>query len=98
MTVHWSQLSFQLKTLQPRRDKLSGLTRKQKRRKLALEADKELGDTKSLSAAIRSAKKLNQPQKIGTLEQRSSSRKKSGFGKKRRGMFETELGRKAKSR
>jgi ATP-dependent RNA helicase DDX27 len=72
------------------------MTRKQKRRKLALEADKELGDTKNLNAAIRSAKKLNQPQKIGMLETRSSSRTKKGIGKKLRGRFETEVDRNAK--
>ena len=70
---------------------MSGLTRKQKRRKLALEADKEIGDTKSMNAAIRSAKKLNRPPKIGMLEQAKSG-KKRGSGKRSRGMFETDLG------
>jgi ATP-dependent RNA helicase DDX27 len=65
---------------------------------LALEADKDFRDTKSLNAAIRSAKKLNRPQKIGLVEQRSSSSKKKGIGKKRRDMFETELGRNAKTK
>ena len=44
---------------QLKRDKLSGLSRKAKRRKLAMEADKELGDSKSINAAIRSAKKAS---------------------------------------
>jgi len=43
---------------------MSGLTRKQKRRKLAMAADKELGQSRLLNAAIRAAKKANRPQKL----------------------------------
>ncbi|KAG1750011.1 DEAD-domain-containing protein [Suillus paluster] len=49
----------------PKRDKFAGLTRKAKRRKMALEADKELGETGAVNAAIRSAKKAARPAKIG---------------------------------
>lgn len=52
-----------------KRNKLSGLSRKAKRRKLAVEADKEFGDSKSINAAIRSAKKALRPAKIGLPEQ-----------------------------
>ena len=53
---------------QLKRDKLSGLSRKAKRRKLAMEADKELGDSKSINAAIRSAKKASRLGKTGLPE------------------------------
>lgn len=55
----------------PKRDKFAGLTRKAKRRKMALEADKELGETGAVNAAIRSAKKAARPAKIGIPEHRN---------------------------
>jgi len=58
-------LSLSLTIHQLKRDKLSGLSRKAKRRKLAIEADKELGDSKSINAAIRSAKKASRAGKTG---------------------------------
>ncbi|KAF7306942.1 DEAD-domain-containing protein [Mycena indigotica] len=59
----------------PKRDKFSGLTRRAKRRKLAMEDDKEFGDAKETAAAIRSAKKSGRPTKIGLPEARPSSKK-----------------------
>ncbi|KDQ08490.1 hypothetical protein BOTBODRAFT_165934 [Botryobasidium botryosum FD-172 SS1] len=49
----------------PTRDKFSGLSRKVKRRKLAMEADEEFGDKGAVNASIRSAKKAALPKKIG---------------------------------
>lgn len=40
------------------------MSRRAKRRKMATEADKEIGDTAGLNAAIRSAKKAAKPGKI----------------------------------
>ncbi|KAF7320322.1 DEAD-domain-containing protein [Mycena kentingensis (nom. inval.)] len=63
-------------TDKPKRDKFSGLTRRAKRRKLAMEEDKELGDDRATSAAIRGAKKSIRPTKIGAPEPRKLSAKK----------------------
>ncbi|KAJ7630960.1 DEAD-domain-containing protein [Roridomyces roridus] len=84
----------------PKRDKFDGLTRKAKRRKMAMEEDAELGDGGATKAAIRSAKKSARPQKIGVptsnANGKKSSRKKkatrvsgSGFG--------TDLGQRSSS-
>nr|GAT44205.1 DEAD-domain-containing protein [Mycena chlorophos] len=54
----------------PKRDKFAGLTRRAKRRKLAMEEDKEMGDERATAAAIRSAKKSGRPTKIGLPETR----------------------------
>ena len=81
-------------SLQPKRDKLAGLTRKAKRRKLALEADKELGQTGAVNAAIRSAKKAARPAKIGIPVHRSVSTSKRSKGKKgtsKAGAFDRDL-------
>ncbi|KAF8560373.1 DEAD-domain-containing protein, partial [Imleria badia] len=48
----------------PKRDKYAGLSRRAKRRKMAMEVDKEIGDSPGLNAAIRSAKKAAKPEKI----------------------------------
>ncbi|KAJ3575639.1 hypothetical protein NP233_g978 [Leucocoprinus birnbaumii] len=75
------QAKADLDANKPKRDKHSGLTRKAKRRKLAREADEELNDSKSISAAIRSAKKASRPAKIGLPEQakpKKRNNKKSG--------------------
>jgi len=50
----------------PKRDKFSGLSRKAKRRKLAMEEDET--DKRSDAAAIRSAKKSSKPTRIGLPE------------------------------
>jgi len=55
----------------PKRDQLSGLSRKAKRRKLAMKEDLESGNTKGLNAAIRSAKRAVRPVKIGMAEKRN---------------------------
>ena len=54
--------------LQPKRDKFSGLTRRAKRRKIAMEEDKR--DQRAIGASIRSAKKSMRPTKIGMPEPR----------------------------
>jgi len=64
-----------------------------------MEDDKELGDNKSLSAAIRSAKKAARPAKIGAPERKDSKPSKKGkvsarFGK----TFDSDFGQKSKSR
>ncbi|KAJ6519840.1 DEAD-domain-containing protein [Mycena sanguinolenta] len=81
----------------PKRDKFSGLTRRVKRRKLAMEEDKEIGDDRATQAAIRSAKKSARTPKIGVplpraVNKAKSSRKrvKSRAG----GAFERDLGQK----
>ncbi|KAK0478485.1 DEAD-domain-containing protein [Armillaria novae-zelandiae] len=60
----------------PNRSKFSGLSRKAKRRKLAMEDDAEMGDSRSLQAAIRSVKKSAKPAKIGVPERRPSKASK----------------------
>lgn len=83
-------------SLQPKRDKFAGLTRKAKRRKLALEADKELGQTGAVNAAIRSAKKAARPAKIGIPVPSTSKRTKARKATSRAGgAFERDLSSKA---
>ncbi|KAF5374766.1 hypothetical protein D9758_000276 [Tetrapyrgos nigripes] len=87
----------------PKRDKFAGLSRKQKRRKLAMEEDAEDGSGNGLNAAIRSAKKASRPSKIGEPERRpqkaKSKDKKKGKGKKVTarvgGAFDRDLGSKS---
>lgn len=87
----------------PKRDKFSGLSRKAKRRKMAMEDDKELGDGGAVKAAIRSAKKAARPPKIGVPEKRSSKPKgNTKPGPKRAtaragGAFDRDLGQKVGS-
>lgn len=65
-----------------------------------MEEDEEMGDSKSVNAAIRSAKKSARPAKIGVPERRSTSKlkaKKSGRPKVRAkvgGAFERDIGQK----
>ena len=89
---------------QPRRDKLAGLSRKAKRRKMAMEEDREAGTEKAVSAAIRSAKKASRPSKIGHVAKPSAPSKARGgkpgaqsarSGKK--GAFDTDFGSRAKN-
>lgn len=49
----------------PKRDKFSGLSRRQKRRKMAADADKEFNDKGAVDSAIRAAKHAQRPRKIG---------------------------------
>ncbi|KAJ7786333.1 DEAD-domain-containing protein [Mycena metata] len=85
----------------PKRDKLSGLTRKAKRRKLAMQEDEELGDDRATHAAIRSAKKAARPPKIGTLIPRPPSKKAKRSTRKvtarTGGAFDRDLGQKGGS-
>ncbi|KAF9015182.1 DEAD-domain-containing protein [Cyathus striatus] len=86
----------------PKRDKFAGLSRRVKRRKLAMEEDKEMGDDKSINAAIRSAKKTSRPTKIGLPESRPSSLKRAQKAKSKKSTrkvtFETDLGQRGSSR
>jgi ATP-dependent RNA helicase DDX27 len=81
---------------QPKRDKLSGLTRRAKRRKLALMDDAEANNNGAVSAAIRSAKKTTRPVKIGDKQPKPFDAK----SKKRKGprvsatSFDRDLGQK----
>ncbi|KXN90005.1 ATP-dependent RNA helicase DRS1 [Leucoagaricus sp. SymC.cos] len=72
-----------------KRDKHSGLTRKAKRRKLAMEADKEMGDSRTINTTIRSAKKASRPTRIGLPEPVKSRQK--GAAKHSRSSFDTDL-------
>lgn len=63
--------------IQPKRDKMGSLTRKAKRRKLALKEDAEMGETGAVKAAIRSAKRASRPNKIGVGENPRDARKGS---------------------
>ena len=64
MSIH-IDYTLLIKSSQPKRDKFAGLTRKAKRRKLALKEDAELGETGAIKAAIRGAKRETRPSKIG---------------------------------
>jgi ATP-dependent RNA helicase DDX27 len=94
-------LTFDIHTsAQPSRDKLSGLSRKAKRRKMTMEEDKELGDNKSVNAAIRSAKKAARPAKIGVPERKDSKspKKKRKVSVRSGNTFDSDFGQKSKSR
>ncbi|KAG6335274.1 hypothetical protein ID866_3803 [Astraeus odoratus] len=52
---------------QHKRDKLAGLSRKAKRRKMEMEAEKQSGEKGAIDAAIRSAKREARPNKIGKV-------------------------------
>ncbi|KAF9270251.1 DEAD-domain-containing protein [Marasmius fiardii PR-910] len=86
----------------PKRDKFTGLSRKAKRRKLAMEADNEDGDGGAIKAAIRCAKKAARPVKIGEPERRgpasSKSKKKSRTSRVSRGgdSFNKDFGEKGR--
>ncbi|KII94365.1 hypothetical protein PLICRDRAFT_133018 [Plicaturopsis crispa FD-325 SS-3] len=84
----------------PKRDKFAGLSRKAKRRKLAMQEDEEMGDSRALTASIRSAKKAARPQKIGIPEKRPPKGKDKKSRKKvtsrTGGAFERDLGQKQK--
>ena len=67
---------------QPKRDKFAGLTRKAKRRKLALEEDEEQGESRAIKAAVRSAKKAQRPGKIGLPEKRLDNPKAKAKAKR----------------
>ncbi|KAL1951956.1 hypothetical protein VTO73DRAFT_1105 [Trametes versicolor] len=60
----------------PKRDKFAGLTRRAKRRKMAMEDDEDAPESGAIRAAVRSAKKASRPAKIGEPERRPASSKK----------------------
>ncbi|PAV22425.1 DEAD-domain-containing [Pyrrhoderma noxium] len=85
----------------PKRDKYAGMSRRAKRRKMALEED--AGETRAVQAAIRSAKKAGRPTKIGLPEARPLKPGKSKSKEKRKektvgrkGLFDSEIGGKRK--
>lgn len=93
---------------QPKRDKYAGLSRRTKRRKMAMEEDE--GESGAVRAAVRSAKKAQRPTKIGLPEARSAIGKKAKAKAKSRdrgrekrkvagakGVFDRDLGEKRKS-
>jgi carbamate kinase len=89
-----SEMTHEFKA--PKRDRLSGLSRREKRRKMTMEEEKESGDKPAIDAAIRLAKRTNRPSKIGIPEKHAS--KRSGQKNKRRtsgrkkGGFDSEMG------
>ncbi|EJD03915.1 DEAD-domain-containing protein [Fomitiporia mediterranea MF3/22] len=77
----------------PKRDKFAGLSRRAKRRKLALEEG--AAETTAVRAAVRNAKKAGRPTKIGMPEPKQQNPAKSkGSGKDRRGKAGRVTGRK----
>ncbi|KAI6132816.1 DEAD-domain-containing protein [Pisolithus croceorrhizus] len=61
----------------PKREKYAGLSRKAKRRKTALEAEKDPVEKGAIDAAIRSAKREARAGKVGKIQQKSRARKKA---------------------
>lgn len=58
---------------QPKRDKYAGLSRKVKRRKMAIEAEQEPGQKGAIDAAIRSAKRQARPGKVGKVQTKNAA-------------------------
>jgi len=71
-------------SLQPKRDKFAGLSRKAKRRKLAKEDDATHQDERFIKSSIRDAKKAQRPTKIGLPEAKGFKKEKKGKGPKRK--------------
>ena len=95
---YWSLYDFSLS--QPKRDKFSGLTRRAKRRKMAMEEDET--DQDAIGASVRSAKKSMRPTKIGMPEPRSQKvrpKKTRGGPKKQKNVspFDHDLGQHTKT-
>lgn len=67
---------------------------------MTMEEDNELGDNKSLNAAIRSAKKAARPAKIGVPERKDSKspKKKRKVSVRSGNTFDSDFGQKSKSR
>ncbi|KAI0814942.1 P-loop containing nucleoside triphosphate hydrolase protein [Irpex lacteus] len=83
----------------PKRDKFAGLSRREKRRKLAMEED--AGETSAIKAAVRSAKKSIRPKKIGELQPKLPKKAKKsdrggvkGKAGSKGGGFDKEMGQK----
>ena len=82
-------------SIQPKRGKYEGLSRKQTRRKLARELDAELGDAGNAKASIRAAKKASRPVKITEPLPKATANKKrktSGGGGKKKSAFDVDGG------
>ncbi|PSS37722.1 hypothetical protein PHLCEN_2v415 [Hermanssonia centrifuga] len=85
----------------PKRDKFAGLSRREKRRKMAIEEDAV--ETGAIRAAVRSAKKASKPAKIGEPQKKAPPSGKKGRDKKNRrktmsrvgGAFEKDMGQRA---
>jgi len=92
-----SQAVNDILLLQLKRDKFSGLTRRAKRRKMAMEGDET--DERAIGASIRSAKKAMRPTKIGMLEPGLEKAKpKKAHGKKKlNNSFDRDLGQRTKT-
>ncbi|KIM66183.1 hypothetical protein SCLCIDRAFT_1211412 [Scleroderma citrinum Foug A] len=60
-------------SLKPKRDKYAGLSRKVKRRKMAIEAEQEPGQKGAIDAAIRSAKRQARPGKVGKVQTKNAA-------------------------
>ena len=97
------QLTHVHSSLQPKRDKFSGLSRREKRRKMAMEEDAQ--ETGAIKAAIRSAKKSQRPAKIGEKQTHLPAKQKSrDKGRKRQKVtagskgssFDKDLGQRSK--
>src|SRR4051812_10107119 len=92
-----------LLSLQSKRDKFAGLSRKAKRRRILMEEDKASGDGKAMNAAIRSAKKASRPPKIGLPARRQGkmslhkTEKRPSLAKTK-GLFERDLDQKSSRR
>ncbi|KAG0143867.1 hypothetical protein CROQUDRAFT_48187 [Cronartium quercuum f. sp. fusiforme G11] len=84
----------------PKRDRFDGLSRKQKRRKMANEEDAQERLKPVINASIRAAKKAQRPVKIGAEQvpyQSANQRKKSKDTKKKKSSFSQDLGGKKNS-
>ncbi|PCH33623.1 DEAD-domain-containing protein [Wolfiporia cocos MD-104 SS10] len=75
----------------PKRDKYAGLSRRAKRRKMAMEDDDDAGSG-AIRAAVRSAKKAARPGKIGEPEKRMPSVKEKAKERKLRGKASARVG------
>ncbi|TDL28452.1 DEAD-domain-containing protein [Rickenella mellea] len=92
----------------PKRDKFAGLSRKAKRRKLAMEEDDQVGENAMVKAAVRNAKKAARPTKIGIPEPRRMKPSKMKEKKKKvavarkvtsvKGVFDRDMGEKSRNR
>jgi len=88
----------------PKRDKFAGLSRRVKRRKMAMEEDEGAADSVAIRSAVRSAKKAARPKKIGEPESRQPRSKKAEKKSKRKASarasrgFEKDLGQRTTTR
>ena len=84
---------------QPKREKFAGLTRRAKRRKMAMEDDET--DHRAIGASIRSAKKSMRPAKIGMPEagpQKAKVKRTRGIPKQKGvSAFDRDLGQRPKT-